>query len=113
MAANIEQKIKFTNSHRVNFLMIPQSCDKTWGNPPQIAASGDIKTCFHPMPPLTIAAEILLLICPSQHTIYHATTTVPSLFWSCPCAPSGAAPAVAKPPHPAGHEVAATSAISR
>lgn len=58
MAAYIDQQIKRTNSHRENFLVIPQSSHKTWEYPPQIAGSGDTKTCFHPSPPLTTTAEI-------------------------------------------------------
>lgn len=81
MAVNTDQKIKFMNSYRENFLMMPQSSDKTWKYLPQIAASEDKKKCFHPLPPPITTAEILLLICPSQHTVYHASTTVTSLFW--------------------------------
>lgn len=43
MVANVGQKIKFKNSQGNNFLMIPQSSDKTWECPPQIAAPADKK----------------------------------------------------------------------
>lgn len=63
MVANVGQKIKFKNSQGNNFLMIPQSSDKTWECPPQIAAPADKKrfpttttyygwhctTCFSPV----------------------------------------------------------------
>lgn len=48
MAVNTDQKIKFMNSYRENFLMMPQSSDKTWKYLPQIASSEDKKKVFSP-----------------------------------------------------------------
>lgn len=64
MVANAHQKMKFKNSHGKNFLMIPQSSDKTWECPPQIAAPGDKKRCPVPPPPLTTTDETLRVISP-------------------------------------------------
>lgn len=53
MVANVDQKIKFKTSHSKNFLMIPQSSDKAWECPPQIAAPGDKKRFSSPPFPTT------------------------------------------------------------
>lgn len=98
MTAYIDQKIKCANSHRDNFLVIPQSSDKTWEYPLQIAGSGDTKTCFDPRLPLLLQLKFYYLF------VLHNTQFIMPALQSPHCfGPTHAlsqAPAVARPSQP-------------
>lgn len=112
MTANIDQKIKFTNSHRENFLVTPQSSDKTWEYPPQTDASGAKKKSVSiPCLPLLLQLKLydlfvlhnIQFIMPAlQSPHYGPMHVLPQLrlSWQGPLSP-------------AGHGVAATTAGSK
>lgn len=98
MTAYIDQKIKCTNSHRDNFLVIPQSSDKTWEYPPQIAGSGDTKTCFDPRLPLLLQLKFYYLFVLQNTQFIMPALQSPHCFG--PTHALSQAPAVARPSQP-------------